>query len=332
MQLNKEVVSSHASFSSGIGSSDITAVNSTVMRTYSPPMLRNMACNVTHYSQLRFPSKLGMGSTSNMSEAGDAPNTTKTDLGKNTDTNTSNSTSNTDTITSNSTSNTAKSSSSDSADYGTNLNAPFIHNEDLAKEVLSKAGPANTYQRKDHSHDIGSVTANTTSTIHSRDNLVTKGPNFYHDFTAKTTTEYKLKSGSYTNHDSECTNVIKIEDDPLSSESLNSNSINQDPDPIHIMKPNTQNVVYKQQVNIRYLQPPTPPPPAPIIIREKQLPTPPSQPPIIIRQTAPAPPTPVPLIIRERAPTPPTIGEPTIIEVWFEALFFFKNYNKSCLK
>ena len=34
-----------------------------------------------------------------------------------------------------------------------------------------------------------------------------------------------------------------------------------------IYKPNNQEVVYKQNIMVRWLQPPTPPPPAPIIIR-----------------------------------------------------------------
>ncbi len=41
--------------------------------------------------------------------------------------------------------------------------------------------------------------------------------------------------------------------------------INQDPNPIVIKKQNNEEVVYKQNVYIRWLQPPTPPPPAPII-------------------------------------------------------------------
>ena len=76
-------------------------------------------------------------------------------------------------------------------------------------------------------------------------------------------------------------NIIKIEPPPTLYSA--SSVINQDPDPIRIVKPNSQNIIYKQQVNIRYLQPPTPPPPAPIIIREKQLSRPAPQPPIIIR-------------------------------------------------
>jgi hypothetical protein len=36
-----------------------------------------------------------------------------------------------------------------------------------------------------------------------------------------------------------------------------------------IYKPNNQEVVYKQNIMVRWLQPPTPPPPAPIIIRGK---------------------------------------------------------------
>jgi len=42
--------------------------------------------------------------------------------------------------------------------------------------------------------------------------------------------------------------------------------------PVKVVKPSSQNLVYKKEIRIRYLQPPTPPPPAPIIIREKQLP------------------------------------------------------------
>jgi hypothetical protein len=42
--------------------------------------------------------------------------------------------------------------------------------------------------------------------------------------------------------------------------------------PVKVLKPNTENLVYRKDIRIRYLQPPTPPPPAPIIIRERQLP------------------------------------------------------------
>ena len=41
--------------------------------------------------------------------------------------------------------------------------------------------------------------------------------------------------------------------------------LNEDDDPIVIKKPNEEKVVYNQNVFIRWLQPPTPPPPAPII-------------------------------------------------------------------
>ena len=40
-------------------------------------------------------------------------------------------------------------------------------------------------------------------------------------------------------------------------------------DPQVIFKPNNQEVVYKQNIMVRWLQPPTPPPPAPIVIRGK---------------------------------------------------------------
>ncbi|CAF1637726.1 unnamed protein product [Adineta ricciae] len=92
--------------------------------------------------------------------------------------------------------------------------------------------------------------------------------------------------------------------------------INYDPSPQIIRKtvdPNHQPVVYKQQIAVRYLCPPTPPPPAPLIIREVRAHEPSPLPPIIIRQRPPAPATPPPIIIRERPPTPPSYTTPKII-------------------
>ncbi|CAF1256894.1 unnamed protein product [Adineta ricciae] len=84
--------------------------------------------------------------------------------------------------------------------------------------------------------------------------------------------------------------------------------------PVKVVKPNSQNVVYKKEIRIRYLQPPTPPPPAPIIIREKQLPPNPPESPLLIREKKPEARTPPPLIIRERPPSPPAHVEPCIID------------------
>ncbi|CAF3994369.1 unnamed protein product [Rotaria sordida] len=87
------------------------------------------------------------------------------------------------------------------------------------------------------------------------------------------------------------------------------------PPPIVIRKkmPNN-NVTYQQNITVRYLQPPTPPPHGPIIIREicpsSSIPEPPLQ----IRQRPPPPVTPPPLIIRERPPTPPPRLSPQVIE------------------
>lgn len=126
-----------------------------------------------------------------------------------------------------------------------NYKSNLVHDDKFAQEILSKAGPSVTYQRKNHSHEVGPLSSNPYNESNNNFNRLSQ-------LTSK-----------------------------LISES--STGINQDEDPIIISKPNSQNVVYKQQVNIRYLQPPTPPPPAPIIIREKQLSPPPRQPPIIIR-------------------------------------------------
>ncbi|CAF0814459.1 unnamed protein product [Adineta ricciae] len=84
--------------------------------------------------------------------------------------------------------------------------------------------------------------------------------------------------------------------------------------PIKVVKPNSQNVCYKKEIRVRYLQPPTPPPPAPIIIREKRIPPPPPQSPLLIRERKPDARTPPPLTIRERPPSLPPKLQPHIIE------------------
>ncbi|CAF2404018.1 unnamed protein product [Rotaria sp. Silwood2] len=91
-------------------------------------------------------------------------------------------------------------------------------------------------------------------------------------------------------------------------------SVQMDNEPLRVVKPADQNIHYKQQVNVRFLEPPPGPEPAPIIIKERQAPAPPAPPPVVIRQRPPTPPTPPPLIIRERPPTPPAQQQPQIIE------------------
>ncbi|CAF0901787.1 unnamed protein product [Rotaria sp. Silwood1] len=91
-------------------------------------------------------------------------------------------------------------------------------------------------------------------------------------------------------------------------------NIQTDNEPLRVVKPADQNIHYKQQVNVRFLEPPPGPEPAPIIIKERQAPAPPPLPPVVVRQRPPTPPTPPPLIIRERPPTPPVQQQPQIIE------------------
>ncbi|CAF0972348.1 unnamed protein product, partial [Didymodactylos carnosus] len=64
-------------------------------------------------------------------------------------------------------------------------------------------------------------------------------------------------------------------------------------------------VTYKQNILVRFLQPPPIPPPGPLIIREVRPPQPPALPPLRIRQQPPPRPAPPPLILRERPPVPP---------------------------
>lgn len=93
----------------------------------------------------------------------------------------------------------------------------------------------------------------------------------------------------------------------------NGYKINFDPNPQIIRKHANDAVTYKQEVAVRYLRPPTPPPPGPLIIKEVRNPALPAAPPIVIRQRPPRPATPPPLIIRERPPQPPAQLAPKVI-------------------
>ena len=95
--------------------------------------------------------------------------------------------------------------------------------------------------------------------------------------------------------------------------------LNQDPNPEHIRRHNNDRITYQQDVAIRYLQPPTPPPPAPVIVREIRAPQPPEAPPLVIRQRPPVPVTPPPIIIRERPPVPPPIEPPRVVSKYLPA-------------
>ncbi|CAF2540535.1 unnamed protein product [Rotaria sp. Silwood2] len=86
-----------------------------------------------------------------------------------------------------------------------------------------------------------------------------------------------------------------------------------DPNTRVVQKPAQDNVVYKQRVFVRYLQPPTPPPSGAIIVREKQPPQPPPDSPLVIKRAQPPPPTPPPITIRERPPPMPPPEGTTVI-------------------
>ncbi|CAF1487870.1 unnamed protein product [Adineta ricciae] len=86
-----------------------------------------------------------------------------------------------------------------------------------------------------------------------------------------------------------------------------------DPDPEIIRRSNPDDIIYNRNVTIRYLCPPTPPPPGPLIIREILRPCDRSPSPLVIEHDQPEPPTPPPLILREIPPTPPPPGPETKI-------------------
>ncbi|KAL7669038.1 hypothetical protein ACOME3_009709 [Neoechinorhynchus agilis] len=90
-------------------------------------------------------------------------------------------------------------------------------------------------------------------------------------------------------------------------------SVNYDPEPEVVRRQASGQVIYKQEVAVRYLKPPTPPPPGPLIIKEVRATQAPPAPPVIIRQRPPRPATPPPMIIREKPPQTPQNCAPKVI-------------------
>jgi len=90
---------------------------------------------------------------------------------------------------------------------------------------------------------------------------------------------------------------------------LDQYKINYDPNPIIIRKQIPMEMPqYKQQVVVRYLRPPTPPSPGPLIIKEVREPQPAPAPPLVIRTRAPRERTPPPIVIREAPPQAPQVN------------------------
>ncbi|CAF1036705.1 unnamed protein product [Rotaria sordida] len=77
-----------------------------------------------------------------------------------------------------------------------------------------------------------------------------------------------------------------------------------DPNPVVIRK-KSKPVTYVQRINLAYYQPPAPPPPGPVIIKEVRPPQAPAPPPLFVRIRPPPPPEQAPLVIREAPPPPP---------------------------
>lgn len=96
--------------------------------------------------------------------------------------------------------------------------------------------------------------------------------------------------------------------------------INHDENPEVIEKVYTNEIEYVQEMAIRYLRPPTPPQPGPLIITEGPAVRTQPAPPLIIRQQPPRPMTPEPLVLREAPPSPPPlmpIKQITVSGRWF---------------
>jgi hypothetical protein len=96
---------------------------------------------------------------------------------------------------------------------------------------------------------------------------------------------------------------------------LSEYEVNEDSQPELINKKIHQHLEYIQELAIRYLKPPTPPPPGEIVIKQDPNQWIPPAPPLIIRQQPPRPATPEPLVIRELPPPPPPLIGRKLIKI-----------------
>lgn len=78
----------------------------------------------------------------------------------------------------------------------------------------------------------------------------------------------------------------RTKSEPYLNELHANNVLNYDPQPEIVHRDNPDHVTYTRKVGVRYLKPPTPPPPGPILIREVQ-PSPPKNPPPLVISTTP---------------------------------------------
>jgi hypothetical protein len=86
---------------------------------------------------------------------------------------------------------------------------------------------------------------------------------------------------------------------------LSEYKLNEDPNPEVIRKQSDQTIVFTKEVAIRYLRPPTPPPPGEIFIKQERNIQIAPAPPVVMRQVPARPATPEPIVIREAPPKPP---------------------------
>lgn len=88
-----------------------------------------------------------------------------------------------------------------------------------------------------------------------------------------------------------------------------------DEKPVTILKPNNTSIEYTQNVMVKYLRPPTPPPPGDLVIRNETESTTLIPPPQIIREVPERSRTPEPIIIREAPPRPPSPIQRKVVKI-----------------
>ena len=149
--------------------------------------------------------------------------------------------------------------------------------EELERKQRSKSSDDHRYNfdrdnLRTHYQDDAQETAR-------KPHRVTFGEQELSEWKSRTKSEPQIHDTTHHYHNVSASNETR-------NDSVSRIPLNYDPSPEIIYRDNPDKVVYVQKVGVRYLKPPTPPPPGPLVIREIQA-TPPQEPPPLVVSTTP---------------------------------------------
>ncbi|KAL7674103.1 hypothetical protein ACOME3_000383 [Neoechinorhynchus agilis] len=196
--------------------------------------------------------------------------------------------------------------------------------DDMAIETTDRH-----YSKIYRNGNLETFTNNSNGYRQSPNSTVVDGNNYVGTGSNEESNEETMNHGSLLYSQNETMNTrnegssasVKVDISNKAMLPLSSYKLQYDSNPIVVRKPaNSSPTTYRQNIHIKFLKPPPPPAPGPLIVREIRAPQAPPAPPLIIRQRPPRPPTPPPLILREKPPPLPVITGPKVIQKHLPAL------------